>query len=169
MQLLHSPDLVGACCEMTDLRPGKMVSLRFGHRLIQGIVIHPNGCGIDKPMIGVGFREMSKHTRVPAQTFLDRVIDRRGTKYLELPSGKRFRIFILTGENRECYYAIEIADWIEVARDWLKDSTNLNLLDKQAFVDFLVWFACEGVYAQAYTFLKQTYTQQDAEVIHQLF
>lgn len=169
MQLVLSPNSVGASCEITELRTGKVVFLRYGHHLIQGIVIHPNGFGIDRPSIGVGFREMSKHTHVPAQDFLDRVTDKRGIKYLDLPSGKRFRIFTLTRDDQECNYVIEITDWIEVARDWLKESANLELGEKRALLDFLVWFACEGMYAQAYTFLKENYTQQDAEVIHQLF
>lgn len=146
---------------------GQLIPLHFKDRQLTAIVIDPDGLGEGRPTVGLGFGGMDRHTGVPKQTLSDRVSEIDGVKYLELPSGKRFRVSEILGEDNNEYSVIEATDWVELARDWAKDPGKLRKPAKDGLIDFLAWFAAEGVYAQAYTFLKRTYTRQDDEVLRQ--
>jgi hypothetical protein len=150
-----------------EFRVGQLIPLHFKEREVTAIVIDPNGLGAGKPTIGMGFRSMDRHTSVPAQTFVDRVSEIEGVKHLKLPSGKIFRVSEIPGEDGNNYQAIEASDWVALASDWAKQPGKLRKPARDGLIDFLAWFAAEGIYAQAYTFLKRTYTRQDDEALRQ--
>ena len=146
---------------------GQLIPLRFRDRDLKAIVIEPNGLGDNKPTIGLGFRGMDRHVGVPIATISQRVIQKEGDSYLKLPSGNDFRVFQISGEDGNNYSVVEAADWVELARDWAKNPGKLRKPARDGLIDFLAWFAAEGIYAQAYTFLKRTYTREDDEVLRQ--
>ena len=88
-------------------------------------------------------------------------------KVLRLPSGKSFCVNPMEANDGNTYQVIEACDWVELARDWAKNPGRLGTKGRNGLIDFLAWFAAEGFYAAAYTFLKQTYTREDSEQIQQ--
>jgi hypothetical protein len=150
-----------------EFRQGQLVPLYFKDREVILIVIDPNGLGAGRPTVGLGFRGVDRHLGVPAQTLSDRVSEIDGVKCLKLPSGKTFRVSEIFAEDGNTYQVIEATDWVEIAKDWAKDPGKLRKPARDGLIDFLGWFAAEGIYAQAYTFLKRTYTRQDDEVLRQ--
>ncbi|MEM1256030.1 MAG: hypothetical protein AAGI69_26630 [Cyanobacteria bacterium P01_H01_bin.21] len=149
------------------LESGQVVPIKFKDRDFRAVIIDPDGLGPDRPTIGVGYRTMSRHTNVPAQTFADRVSEIEGVNYLKLPSGKQFRVSEIKANDGNTYRVIEASDWVELVSDWAKNPGKLRAKAKNGLIDFLAWFAAEGLYAEAYTFLKQTYTREDSERIQQ--
>ncbi len=106
---------------------------------------------------------MSRHTDVPLTTLVKRVIELTGEsdepdgfdatgKFLKLPSGKLFKVIEVLGNDNNTYQVIEAVDWVELARDWAKKPGKLGTKARNGLIDFLAWFAAEGLYAEAYTF-----------------
>ncbi|MEM8805368.1 MAG: hypothetical protein AAGF01_04985 [Cyanobacteria bacterium P01_G01_bin.38] len=147
------------------LETGQLIPIRFKDREFNAIVIDPDGLGPGKPTIGLGLRGMDRHTGVPRQTLSDRVSESDGVKYLKLPSGSTFRVSEIRGIDGNTYSAIEASDWVDIAADWAQNPGRLRTKAKNGLIQFLAWFAAEGLYAAAYTFLKQTYTREDSEII----
>ena len=54
---------------------------------------------------------------------------------------------------------------MELAKDWAQNPGKLRKPARDGLIEFLAWFAAEGVYAQAYTLLKRVYTREDDEVL----
>ena len=125
------------------------------------MIIDPNGLGPDKPTIGLGFRGMNRHIGVPQQTLSDRVTEIEGSKYLKLSSGNTFRVTEVNADDNNRYLLLEASDWVDLARDWAKNPGKLRKPAREGLIDFLAWFAAEGIYAQAYTILKRVYTYED--------
>lgn len=150
---------------MPEYRAGQIIPLRYKSREIKAIIIDPNGLGPDKPSIGMGFRGMDRHTNVPSNTLTQRVIQNEEGTYLKLPSGELFRVIQISGEDGNSYQVIEASDWVALARDWAKNPGKLRKPARDGLIDFLAWFAAEGVYAQAYTLLKRVYTRDDSEQV----
>lgn len=155
------------------LQTGQIIPIKFKDREFRAVVIDPDGLGYNRPTIGLGYRAMSRHTDVPLTTLVKRVIELTGEegetdesgKFLRLPSGKRFKVVEIHGNDNNTYQVIEATDWVELARDWAKKPGKLGAKAKNGLIDFLAWFAAEGLYAEAYTFLKQTYTREDNESV----
>ena len=154
---------------MTDapFRSGQILPLRYKDREFKALIIDPNGLGPNKPTIGMGFRGMDKHIGIPQQTLTNRVTQIEGVKQLKLPSGNTFRVTQILGEDNNDYLIIEASDWVSLAMDWAKNPGKLRKPARDSIIDFLGWFASEGIYAQAYTMLKKVYTDQDSQTIHQ--
>jgi hypothetical protein len=129
----------------------------------KAVIIDPNGLGEGRPTIGMGFRGMDRHIWIPRQTLSDRVSEIEGGKYLKLPSGNTFGVSEIDAEDGNQYLLVEASDWVALARDWAKNPGKLRKPARDGLIDFLAWFAAEGVYAQAYTILKRVYTQEDDE------
>jgi len=146
---------------MPEFRAGQIIPLRYKSRELKAIIIDPNGLGPDKPSIGMGFRGMDRHIGVPRQTLSDRVSEIEGVKYLKLPSSNVFRVSEIDAEDGNRYLLVEASDWVELARDWAKNPGKLRKPAREGLIDFLAWFAAEGIYAQAYTVLKRVYTYED--------
>lgn len=147
------------------LETGQIIPVKFKERKFNAIVVAPNGLGAGKPSIGVSSKGVSRHLDMPSSTLQCRVLCSEDADWLELSSGKRFRVFRIDGNNGNEYNAIEVSDWVEIAADWLKTPGRLSKKGKEGLIDFLAWYAAKGLYAQAYTFLKQTYTCEDSEII----
>ena len=150
-----------------EFRAGQIVPLRFRHRQLSVVVMDPDGLGPGKPTIGMGFRAMERHTNVPAKTISSRVLRIEGGSVLELPSGLRFGVLRIEAEDGNTYQVIEASDWVELAKDWAQNPGKLRKPARDGLIEFLAWFAAEGIYAQAYTFLKQTYTEEDNQSLYQ--
>lgn len=157
------------------LEAGQIIPIKFRDREFRAIIIDPDGLGYNRPTIGLGYRSMSRHTDVPLTTLVKRVIEltdeeegsETSGKFLKLPSGKLFKVTEILGNDNNTYQVIEATDWVELARDWAKKPGKLGAKAKNGLIDFLAWFAAEGLYAEAYTFLKETYTREDSERIQQ--
>ena len=157
------------------LESGQVIPIKFKDREFRAVVIDPDGFGHNRPTIGVGYRAMSRHTDVPVNTLVQRVVEiapeegdpNKAGKFLKLPSGKLFRVIQISGNDGNTYQVIEAADWVDLASDWAKNPGKLRAKARNGLIDFLAWFAAEGLYAEAYTFLKQTYTREDSERIQQ--
>jgi len=146
---------------MPEFRAGQIIPLRYKSREIKAIIIDPNGLGPDKPTIGMGFRGMDRHIGVPQQTLTNRVTQIEGDRYLKLPSGNTFRVTQILAEDGNEYLLLEASDWANLAKDWAKNPGKLRKPARDGLIDFLAWFAAEGIYAQAYTVLKRAYTYED--------
>lgn len=146
---------------MPEFRVGQIIPLRYKSQEIKAIIIDPNGLGPDKPSIGMGFRGMDRHIGVPQQTLTNRVTQIEGLKYLELPSGSTFRVTQISAEDGNDYLVLEASDWAALALDWAKNPGKLRKPARDGLIEFLAWFAAEGIYAQAYTVLKRAYTYED--------
>lgn len=146
---------------MPEFRAGQIIPLRYKTRELKAIIIDPNGLGPDKPTIGLGFRSMDRHIGVPQTTLSRRVMQIEGEKYLELPSSNRFRVMQIRADDGNEYLLLEASDWVALAQDWAKNPGKLRKPAREGLIDFLAWFAAEGIYAQAYTILKRAYTYED--------
>lgn len=150
-----------------EFRTGQIVKLRSKGRDLDAIVCDPNGIGPGKPTIGLGFRGMGKHTSVPNNTLTQRVLQNEEGRFLKLPSGKLFRVLQIDAEDGNQYSVIEAADWANLAKDWAKNPGKLRKPARDGLIEFLAWFAAEGIYAQAYAILNAVYTREDSEQIQQ--
>jgi hypothetical protein len=146
---------------MPDFRAGQIIPLRYKSREIKAIIIDPNGLGPDKPSIGMGIRGMDRHIGIPRQTLSDRVSEIEGIRHLKLPSGNSFRVSEIDAEDGNNYLLVEASDWVALALDWAKNPGKLRKPARDGLIEFLAWFAAEGIYAQAYTVLKRAYTYED--------
>lgn len=149
------------------LEIGQVIPINFKGRSFNAIIIDPDGLGPDKPTIGVGCRGMSRHLNISHTNLMRRVVQIEDSKVLKLPSGKTFRVVQITGNDGNEYTAIEVSDWVQIAADWLKKPGKLRTAAKNGIIDFLAWYAAEGLYAEAYTFLKQTYSREDNQLVQQ--
>ena len=145
---------------------GQIVPLRFRRRQFSVVVIDPDGLGPGQPTVGMGLRAMQRHTNVPVKTISSRVLRIQGGSVLELPSGLTFEVFRIDAEDGNTYQVIEASDWVELAKDWAMNPGKLRKPARDGLIEFLAWFAAEGIYAQAYTFLKRTYTDADNESLY---
>lgn len=148
---------------MPEFRAGQVIPLRYKSREIKAIIIDPDGLGPDKPSIGIGFRGMDRHIGVPQTTLSQRVIRIEGVECLQLPSGNAFRVIRIEAEDGNDYLLLEASDWATLAQDWAKNPGRLKKPARDGLIDFLAWFAAEGIYAQAYTMLKRVYTREDSQ------
>ena len=146
---------------MPEFRAGQIIPLRYKTRELKAIIIDPNGLGPDKPTIGLGFRSMDRHIGVPQTTLSRRVMQIEEEKWLELPSSNRFRVMQIRADDGNEYLLLEASDWVALAQDWAKNPGKLRKPAREGLIDFLAWFAVEGIYAQAYTILKRAYTYED--------
>ena len=146
---------------MTQFQAGQIIPLRYKSRELKAVIIDPNGLGPDKPSIGLGFRSMDRHIGVPQPTLSRRVMQIDGERWLELPSSKRFRVMQILADDGNEYLLLEASDWVELAKDWAQNPGKLRKPARNGLIEFLAWFAAEGIYAQAYTILKQVYTEED--------
>lgn len=151
---------------MTEFQAGQILPLRYKDREIKALIIDPNGLGDGRPTIGMGFRGMDRHIGVPQQTLTDRVTEIEGVRCLKLPSGNTFRVTEILGEDNNKYLLVEATDWVALATDWAKNPGKLRKKTRDGIIDFLAWYAAEGIYAQAYTILKNVYTDEDSQVLH---
>lgn len=148
---------------MPEFRAGQIIPLRYKSRELKAIIIDPNGLGEGKPTIGLGFRGMDRHIGVPQTTLSQRVIRIEGDECLKLPSGNTFKVIRIAAEDGNEYLLLEASDWVALAQDWAKNPGRLKKPAREGLIDFLAWFAAEGLYAQAYTLLKRVYTREDDE------
>ena len=148
---------------MPEFRAGQIIPLRYKSRELKAVIIDPNGLGPDKPTLGLGFRSMDRHIGVPQTTLSRRVMQIDGDKQLQLPSGKAFRVMQIRADDGNEYLLLEASDWVALAQDWAKHPGKLRKPAREGLIDFLAWFAAEGIYAQAYTLLKRVYSREDDE------
>lgn len=148
---------------------GQRASVTFADRHFDVIVIDPKGINGSQPSLGFGFRMMERHGGLREQTLVDwttkeSVIEgdrNNAIKVLKLPSGRSFRVTEITGLDNNEYFVLEIAEWVAVATDVIKHPGKVRKATANKLVDFLGWFAAKGLYADAYTALKGSYTAKD--------
>ena len=140
------------------VRTGSLITVTFEEREFQSIVIDPNGLGRGEPSIGFGFRMAQKHIGIPRQTLADRVAGSGDNRYLKAPSGNRYRVAGIRGEDNNDYLVIEVSDWFDLSLDMLINPGRTTKATQEKIGAFLRWFAIKGFYAEAITALKGVYT-----------
>lgn len=95
----------------------------------------------------------------------NRVLPNTDIKLLRSPGGKHYELFPIKGLDNNDYSVIEASDWVELAVDVLKNPGKIRKETLDKLIDFVVWFAIKGFYAEAYTALKGTYTKADSEAV----
>ena len=154
---------------MTQIVTGDTVTITYKRKKFKAIVIDPNGLGKNKPSIGFGFRMMEKYTGLPQPTLSkwtteESVLEGDSTfeeKTLETPSGNAYRVIQLLGNDNNKYQVIEASDWVDLIVDVLKKPGQLKKKTKHKLIEFLGWYAVEGLYAAAYISLKGNFTAGD--------
>jgi len=144
---------------------GSLIPLRYKGRDITAVVIDPDGLGQGKPSIGIGFRGIGKLMGVAESTLRGRVRENDDVVQLELPSGKTFRVREIIAEDNNTYMLLEASDWVYLAADWADNPGKLRSTTRSALIQFLCWYAAEGIYAQAYTLIKRVYSSEDSQAI----
>jgi hypothetical protein len=130
------------------LEAGQIIPIKFKDREFRAIIIDPDGLGHNRPTIGLGYRAMSRHTEVPLTTLVKRVVeltDDNGQtdtpgRFLQLPSGKLFKVIEILGNDNNTYQVIEAVDWVELARNWAKKPGKLGTKAKDGLIAILKFF-----------------------------
>jgi hypothetical protein len=89
----------------------------------------------------------------------------REIQLLRLPSGKTLRVTGIIGLDNNEYLVLEVAEWVLLAADVLKQPGRVKKATQNSLIDFLSWFAVKGFYADAYAFLKGNYTEADSRAV----
>ena len=149
-----------------NIEQGQLVTLTFGGREFEVIVIDANGLGSNQPSVGFGFNMVERIAGLPNSTssaWVAKGVRANEEKWLELPSSRAFRVSEVPGLDGNIYSVLEVADWVSVIADYAKTKGKRKPSEavRDKLIDFLAWFAVKGFYAEAYTALKGTYTAKD--------
>ena len=139
---------------MTTVKAGDLINVVYEDREFRAIVIDPNGLGRGEPSIGFGFRMAQKHIGIPQPTLTSRVISVEGNEYFKAPSGKRYRVINLLGNDNNNYKVIEASDWFDLSMDILLNPGQTRKPTRERIGAFLRWFAIKGFYAESFVALK---------------
>jgi len=151
--------------KLQNLQKGQVIQVPFNQRVLDAIVIDPNGLAESQPTIGMGLQMISKHEGIPVQT-LSNWLTRESTvegvpnnelEILKLPSKKLFRVSRIIGYDANIYSVIEVTDCVKIAADLIKNPGKTRKPTIHKVVDFLAWFAVDGFYAQAYAIAGLVY------------
>lgn len=143
-----------------DFKRGDIVKVPYGERIIEAVVVDPNGLEKGQPSIGMGFRKAHKHVGIPQSTLSRWVMQIEGVDHLKLPSGKLFEVMQINASDGNTYAVIEICDWMALAADLVKKPGKTRRQTVNQVVDFIEWFAVSGFYAEAYVMLQRVYGPQ---------
>ena len=152
------------------VKKGQRVTVTYENREFEVIVIDPNGLGKDQPSLGFGQNMMEQHSGLPQSTsgtWISKGNREKEKQTLKTPTGKEFRVIEVLGLDNNIYTVLEISDWVSVAIEALKGKGKSRLSDttRDKLLDFLGWFAVKGLYADAYTILKDVYTARDSRSV----
>jgi hypothetical protein len=103
-----------------------------------------------------------RNVGIPNDTLSRWVLESEGLKYLELPSGKRFRVLEIAAEDGNQYSVVEASEWFSTAVDVLINPGRTGKAVRARVGDFITWFAVKGFYAEAYVALKGVYDAKDS-------
>lgn len=150
---------------MTKFKAGDIIKVPYGDRIIEAIVIDPNGLAQGQPSIGMGFRKTHKHVGIPHSTLSRWVVQIDGVNRLKLPSGKSFGVVQIDGSDGNQYAVVEVCDWMALASDLVKHPGKTRKQTVNQVVDFMAWFAVNGFYAEAYVMLNLVYGQRTQKAL----
>lgn len=148
---------------MAEIKRGDVITLPYESRNFEVVVIDPHGLGRGQPSVGFGLTMMDRYGGLPQSTSSQWIEDAHPNsvnKLLKLPSGKTFEVIQIND-----YSVVEVSEWVAVASDVLKSPGKVRKATKDSLVDFLGWFAVKGFYADAYAFLKGSYTEADSRSV----
>lgn len=66
--------------KLENLKRGQVIKVPFNQKILDAIVIDPNGLAEAQPSIGMGFQMISKHEGIPAQTLSNWVTKELGVE-----------------------------------------------------------------------------------------
>jgi hypothetical protein len=149
------------------IKKGQLFELFYEDRKFEVIVIDPNGIGKGQPSIGFGFGMMERHGGLPDSTSSNWLqgLPNTDEECLKLPSGNTYRVSRILGEGNNEYVVLEISEWVAAAIDINKKPGKVKKSTLNKLLDFLGWFAIKGFYADAYTILKDGYTEADNRAV----
>lgn len=152
---------------MNQLKSGQILTLTYEGRDFEVIVIDPNGLGEGQPSVGFGFRMAERYVGIPRSTLSNWVSDSEGSKTLNSPSGKAFRVSQISAVDGNSYTVIEASDWFSIAVDLLVNPGKTSKSLRSRLGDFIGWFAVKGFYAEAFVAFKGVYTAKDSRATTQ--
>lgn len=152
---------------MAKIQKGSRITVSYEFREFDVIVIDPHGLGRDQPSVGLGFRMAERYVGLPESTARGWVRESDDEKYIELPSGKTFRVRDIRASDGNDYSVVEVSDWFTVAVDILVNPGRTGKGVRAKIGDFLRWFGVKGFYAEAYVALKGVYTEKDSRATTQ--
>ena len=136
--------------KLQNLKRGQVIKVPFNQKVLDAIVIDPNGLAEAQPSIGMGFRMMSKHSGLTESNLSRWVMQIEEERYLKLPSSNLFKVMQILCSDRNTYSVVEVTDWVKIAADIIKHPGKIRKNTIHKVIDFLTWFAVDGFYAQAY-------------------
>lgn len=154
--------------EKNNVKAGQLISISYEGRDFEVIVIDPNGLGKNQPSIGFGFMMMERYGGLPSSTSDNWLQGLPNSKDESLitPSGKAYKVSrIIDTQYKNEYVVLEVSNWVELAADVIKKRGKVKESTKNKLVDFLMWFAIKGFYADAYASLKGKYTEADSRAV----
>lgn len=150
------------------IKKGQIVPLNYEGRDFEAIVIDPNGLGKNQPSIGFGFMMMERYGGLPSSTSDNWLqgLPNDEDESLKTPSGKLYKVSRIKDiQYKNEYVVLEVSNWVELAADVIKKRGKVTESTKNKLVDFLMWFAIKGFYADAYTVLKGGYSPADSRAV----
>lgn len=147
---------------MAEIKRGDVIPLPYENRDFIAVVIDPDGLGKRQPSVGFGLGMMDRYGGLPQSTSSQWIEPHPNNvdKLLKLPSGKTVKVIQIND-----FLVVEVSEWVAVASDVLKHPGKVRKPTKDGLIDFLSWFAVKGFYADAYAFLKGSYTEADSRSV----
>lgn len=146
-----------------SVKAGDIIDVVYEDREFRAIVIDPNGLGSGEASIGFGFRMAERYIGLSRQTLSKRVVSIDGDEWFKAPSGKRFRVSQLLGDDNNVYKVIEASDWFDLSMDLLLNPGQIRKPAREKIGEFLRWFAIKGFYAESYVVLKGVYNAKSSK------
>jgi len=147
---------------MAEIKRGDVIPLPYESRDFIAVVIDPDGLGKRQPSVGFGLGMMDRYGGLPQSTSSQWIEPHPNNvdKLLKLPSGKTVEVIQIND-----FLVVEVSEWVAVASDVLKHPGKVRKSTRDGLIDFLSWFAVKGFYADAYAFLKGSYTEADSRSV----
>lgn len=173
---------------MSNFTTGQILNLPYRDgQSMRVIVIDPNGQGMGRPTLGMGFGMTEGNLGLPKSTLSRWTIEGVAnqecntskaildgasrllqdserntlTKILKSPSGNVYRVLQILDEMGNNQMVIEGCDWVDLACDVLEKPGKV----KQATLDklnaFVRWLAKKGFYATVYAQVLGSYSKAD--------
>jgi len=172
---------------------GQILSLPYrDDHLMRVIVIDPDGQGLGRPSLGMGFGMTEENLGLPKSTLsrwtegvankerntpeaspgksselLQDSIRNTPTKLLKSPSGAVYRVLQILDETGNQQMVIEGCDWVDLACDVLDKPGKVKSATLEKLNNFVRWLAKKGFYATVYAQILGAYTKADDDVANQ--
>lgn len=141
----------------TQLSTGQRVSLSVGDKLVDLLVISPDGLGPGQPKLGISLGTLSTLLGIPSST-IHATLERDST--LLSPSSSEFTLVKSIDKSGRKSTFIELSDFSSLVLQ-LVTTSRLKSPQMKAIGSFIHHFSALGFYADAYVSLKGSFSNKD--------